>query len=86
MNGVDAFARGLTQAIARRAKQEQQAKQHTQKVNSRVTESNVDAAPVTPTSSASAVEEFNEEKYKATIITKMKALISKQKGITANYG
>jgi hypothetical protein len=37
MNGVDALTRGLTQAIARRAKQEQQAKQHTQKVNSRAT-------------------------------------------------
>jgi hypothetical protein len=70
MNSADSFRRALERALASRAKQLQ---------------SNVGAAPVTSTSSASFVKEFNENKYKATIITKMKALIAKHKGITANH-
>ncbi|SEE44977.1 hypothetical protein [Pseudomonas kilonensis] len=89
MHSADSFYRGLERALARRAKQPQsniQHIQHAKKINSHATESNVGAAPVTPTSSTSSVEEFNEDKYKATIITKMKALITKHKGITANHG
>lgn len=81
MNGVDAFTRGFTQAIARRAKQEHQAKQHTQKVNSRVTESNVDAASVTPAPPASSVKQSDDE-YRTAIVTKMLNLIAKQKDKT----
>lgn len=58
----------------------QQTKQHVQKVNSHVTESNIE---VIPTFSAPSAKQFDEEKYRATIITKMIALIAKHKGITA---
>ena len=70
---LDYFSRGITRAFERR---KEQAKQ----------QSNVDAAPVTSTLSVPSAKQFDEEKYRTTIITKMIALIAKHKGITANHG
>ena len=83
---LDYFSRGIARAFERRkekAKQQQSSVQPVQKVNSHVTESTIE---VTPTPSVPSVKQFDEEKYRTTIITKMKALIAKHKGITANHG
>lgn len=81
---LDYFSRGITRAFERRAKEQaKQQQSNVQKINSHTTESNVE---VTPTSSATSAKQFDEEKYRTTIITKMKALIAKHKGITANHG
>lgn len=77
MNSFDHFNRGLERAFERRkqqAKQKQSNVQHVQKVNSHVTESNIEVAP------APSAKKFDEEKYRTTIITKMKSCIHNKRG------
>lgn len=80
----DRFMRGLERAFERRdkekVKQQQSSVQPVQKVDSHVTESNIE---VIPTFSAPSAKQFDEEQYRTTIITKMIALIAKHKSITA---
>lgn len=79
----DTFMRAFERAFERRkqlSKQQQSNVQHVHKVNSDVIKSNVDDADVTH---ATPANQFDEEKYKAKIISMMKALIAKQKSITA---
>lgn len=80
----DRFMRGLARAFERRAKekvkQQQSSAQPVQKVDSHVTESNIE---VTPIFSAPSAKQFDKEKYRTTITTKMIALIAKHKSITA---
>ena len=61
----------------------EQAKQNLQKISSHTPDSDVKPAPVAPTSSVPSAKQFDEEKYRATIINKMIALIAKHKSITA---
>lgn len=74
MNSFDHFNRGLERAFERLKQQSNV--QHVQKVNSHVTESNIEVAPAP---SAPSAKQFDEEKYRTTIITKMKSRISQQK-------
>ena len=75
MNGVDAFTRGLTQAIARRAKQEQQAKQKTLQIAQKVDDAIVITTVTNNTDKLSA----DEKQYQATIVQRMVALIKQRK-------
>ena len=60
----------------------QQEKQLMQKINSHVTESNKE---VTQIFSAPSAKQFDEEKHKTMITTKMIALIAKHKDISASH-
>ena len=77
---LDYFSRGLAKAFERRA--QEQTVQHTRKIGSVATKSNVDTTPKSPPSFA---KQFDEEKYRTTIITKMIALITKHKSIIAQH-
>ncbi|WP_223457120.1 hypothetical protein [Pseudomonas sp. A-R-26] len=72
MSNVDAFTRGLTQAVARRTKQ--QSAQQTQKVDSGVSNA------TTTTNTNTTIQQSSDEQYQATIIEKMINHI-RQKGI-----
>jgi hypothetical protein len=80
MNSFDHFNRGLELAFERRKQQfnkQQSNVQPVQKVNSHVTESNIEVAPAP---SAPSAKQFDEEKYRTTIITKIKSCIHNKRG------
>jgi hypothetical protein len=72
----DYFMAGFLRAVKR---SKQHAKQPVQKVNSHITESNVDAVPAARAPSTSDVKQFDADHYRTTIVTKMLHLIAKQK-------